>query len=371
MNSKVRNPLGTSRSEHRIRDLACARSPLASCHIRHSLFAILLGPCLAVGTAEAADTLDCAAVSMGGGVASNGSIGVVGQPAVGAMSNSLYRLDAGVVPGLIAGEEAPPPDDPPSGSVWMTFRSATTVPGVGTVDSADIVAYNLETGVWSWVFDGSDVGLGGLVIDGLARQPDGAILLSFDTAVRFPGLIGGPSGTLLDDSDIVRFTAASLGPATSGSFTFHFDGSDVGLLTESEDVDGIAITNDGTLVLSMLGLFSATGAFGRGEDLVSFTGVAGAETVGTLAMYFDGSDVGLSGAGEEVNAVSVSAWGAVYLSTSGPFSVTGASGQAGDVLEFVPSIVGERTIGEFSLRLRLSAMGINTFAAVGSLEFVD
>ena len=59
----------------------------------------------------------------------------------------------------------------------------------------DIVARNVASGTWTMVFDGSDVGLGGLVIDGMARRPDGSILLSFTNPASIPGMTGGPSGT--------------------------------------------------------------------------------------------------------------------------------------------------------------------------------
>jgi hypothetical protein len=51
-----------------------------------------------------------------------------------------------------------------------------------------------------------------------------------------------PSGANVDDSDIVCFVPSSLGATTAGAFVFHFDGSDVGLTTDDEDVDAIALS---------------------------------------------------------------------------------------------------------------------------------
>jgi hypothetical protein len=65
--------------------------------------------------------------------------------------------------------------------IWMSFTSSTVVPGVGTVANEDIVAYDPGSGLWSMVFDGSDVGLGSLTIDGMAVLPGGDILLSFSS----------------------------------------------------------------------------------------------------------------------------------------------------------------------------------------------
>src|SRR5262249_5657243 len=132
---------------------------------------------------------------------------------------------------------------PPAGPTLLySFKAATTLPGIGAIQNEDIVAFNVATGTWSIVFDGSDVGLSTATLDGFCFLPDGDLLLSFNAARTIPGLVGGPGGsTTVDDSDIVRFTPSSLGATTSGVFTFYFDGSDVGLTTDAEDVDAIAL----------------------------------------------------------------------------------------------------------------------------------
>ena len=96
-------------------------------------------------------------------------------------------------------------------------------------------------------FDGSDVGVGNVDVDGFYLRPDGSFLLSFDAPVSLTGL-----GTV-DDSDIVRFVPTSTGSTTAGTFEWYFDGSDVGLSTNDEDIDGIGFTADGKLVISTLG----------------------------------------------------------------------------------------------------------------------
>ncbi len=256
--------------------------------------------------------------------------------------------------------------------VWMSFTAATTVPVVGSVADEDIVAYNTSSGAWSLVFDGSDVGLSGLVIDGLALLSTGDILLSFTLSGSVAGMTGGPSGTTLDDSDIVRFIPTSLGATTAGSFVFYFDGSDVGLTTDNEDVDAIAIAPDGRLLISTLGTVNATGASGEDEDLLAFTATSlGSVTSGSFAMYFDGSDVGLStSSSEDVDGTAILSTGEILLSTTGDFSVTGASGADEDVFEFTPTTLGGTTSGTYAPLLDLSTLGISTTADVGGLEWV-
>lgn len=248
--------------------------------------------------------------------------------------------------------------------VWMSFRTNTTVPGVGTVTDDDIVTYNESTGTWARVFDGSDVGLGGLEISGMALLPDGDILLSFTVA----GTVGGIA---VDDSDIVRFTPSQLGNTTAGSFSLYFDGSDVGLTTNGEDIDAITFSG-GNLVISTLGSGNMSGLSGaRDEDLLLFSGTTGSNTSGSFSLLFDGSDVGLSNSGgEDIDAASITVNGNLSFSTVGDFSVTGVSGSDEDIAEFSGSY-GSSTSGAFSLRQDLSALGIATGEDIGSMHIVE
>jgi hypothetical protein len=257
-------------------------------------------------------------------------------------------------------------------NIWIVFTGTTTVPGVGTVENEDIVSYNTGSGLWSLIFDGSDVGLSALAIDGLARLSNGDILYSTSAAGTVAGLIGGPSTTSIDDSDIVRFTPTTLGATTVGTHTFYFDGSDVGLTTNAEDVDAITLAADGRLVLSTLDAFSVTGLTGDDEDLIIFTSTAlGSVTSGSYAMHFDGSDVGLSTtSSEDVDAAGITPTGTILLSTLGSFSVTGVTGADEDVFQFTPATLGTSTTGSFSMFLDLSTIGISTGANVNAVELV-
>jgi hypothetical protein len=255
--------------------------------------------------------------------------------------------------------------------LWLSFTGATSVPGVGTVAAQDIVARNVGSGTWSMVFDGSDVGLGGLTIDGMARLGDGSILLSFTAAANIPGMTGGPNGTALDDSDMVRFVPTSLGPTTTGSFVFYFDGSDVGLTNDGEDVDAIALTSGGQIMISTAGNVTANGASGVNADLLLFNATnLGSVTSGSFTLHVDGSDVGLTNnTNEDVDAAAISG-NPILLSTTGNFSVPGVSGADEDVVQFNPTSLGAQTAGTWSMHLDLSAFGIAGSADVGSVEVV-
>jgi hypothetical protein len=213
------------------------------------------------------------------------------------------------------------------------------VAGISFADE-DILRYSFATGAWELYFDGSDVGLSGTDVDGFDLQTDGSLLLSFDSAVTVTGL-----GSVAD-ADILRFTPTSTGSTTAGTFQWYFDGSDVGLSTNNEDIDAVGFAPDGRLVISTLGAFSVTGVSGEDEDLLVFTATSlGSATAGTWALYFDGSDVGLSeNASEDVNGNWIDGLtGKIYLSTLGNFSVTGLTGDAADIFICSPGTLGATT----------------------------
>lgn len=152
-------------------------------------------------------------------------------------------------------------------------------------------------GAYEMVIDGSDVGLRRFRIDALAKLSEGERLLSFTESGKIPG------GGKVDDSDIVHFSATSLGERTAGTFSVFFDGSDVGLSRSGEDVDAIEVRN-GQLLLSTWGSFSAGAASGSEEDIFVCEGcVPGADTAcAALTVVLDGSAVGLDSSGGDIDA---------------------------------------------------------------------
>lgn len=272
------------------------------------------------------------------------------------------------------------PDDPMGGAeggvafanevIYMVFTANTSIPGVGTVTNEDIVTYTPSTGLWALYFDGSDVGLSAFAIDGFAIKPGSADLyFSFKDACSIPGLTGGPSGNSFDDSDIVRFTPTSLGATTSGTFAFYFDGSDIGLQTDYEDVDAIAFTPEGDLLISTLGGFSGGSTTGADEDLHRYTGTVGTLTQGILSIYFDGGDVELTAASvENVDGAAVFPDGQMLINTTSNFCVAGIVGYDPDVLLFTPVLLGDITIGFWTLYLENTEIGLSNSARIAALE---
>lgn len=185
------------------------------------------------------------------------------------------------------------------GSFLLSLDASFSVSGLGTVADADIIRFvptstgSNTAGSFEWFFDGSDVGLTTTDedIDALDYTADGKLIIS--TLGSFS--VTGASGT---DEDLLIFTPSALGATTTGTWAFHFDGSDVGLsTTASEDINGAwQLPGSNVLYLSTLGSFSVTGVSGDAADIFICTpGSLGSSTTCTFSLYWDGSANGFAG----------------------------------------------------------------------------
>ncbi|HSL45271.1 MAG TPA: hypothetical protein VK897_17690 [Anaerolineales bacterium] len=184
-------------------------------------------------------------------------------------------------------------------SLLLAFSGSPTLNGV-VYSPNDIVRFNATSlgtttaGTFSMYLDGSDVGLDTSAekIDALGILPNGNVLISTTGNSSLPGVTW-------NDEDILEFTPTSLGDNTSGTWSWYFDGSDVGLSTSSnEDLDALDVAANGDIYLSTLGAFDVTNVLGVGEDVFSCTpGSLGSVTTCSYSssLYFDGSTWGLSG----------------------------------------------------------------------------
>jgi hypothetical protein len=153
----------------------------------------------------------------------------------------------------------------------------------------------------------------------------------------------------------------------------YFDGSDVGLTTNAEDVDAIHFISNQRLALSTNGAVSTSSGFSAvGQDLIRFTfadGSSGANTAGAWRMWWDGSDVGLTDSGENIKGASLSG-GRLHLTTSGNFTVTGVSGANEDVFVCETPTTGPTSVcGLWNTALFFDGstygLGANNIVAIG------
>jgi glucose/arabinose dehydrogenase len=247
--------------------------------------------------------------------------------------------------------------------VYVSVANGGAVGGVAFAGE-DVISYDTGTGSWSMVIDGSDVDLDGegRDIDAVHRLGDGTFLLSMERG-------GSVSGVNFDDSDVIRFIPTSLGTATAGTFEMYFDGSDVGLTTNDENVVAIAVLSDGSLLLSTFdqpGVAGVTGA--TGNDVLRFVPTSlGTSTSGTFEMWLDGSDVGLTNADEEINGVAVGVGDELLFTAVADVAVAGASGGPGDVFACGDATTGTASACTFSLFWNGSGAGLDEVVDAVSL----
>ncbi|CAN5817271.1 hypothetical protein BH10CHL1_BH10CHL1_26950 [soil metagenome] len=232
---------------------------------------------------------------------------------------------------------------PPAATIMLSAAKNGSVAGLKYRDE-DIIAYNPDTGQWSVVFDGSDVGLGNADIDAFSFLPNGQLLLSVEKSFTLNGF------GAVDDADILRFIPTSYGPNTSGSYALYLDGSDVDLNSGDEDIDAIAFDASGNLVISVKGSFKAQNVKGNDEDLFVLTDFTpGANTSGKWGVYFDGSDVKLGSSGEDIAGLWADhANSKLYLATHDSFSVSGLKGEEEDIFVCQYTSLGTDTACTFS-----------------------
>ncbi len=182
-------------------------------------------------------------------------------------------------------------EPPPDPVIYISATGGGTVAGVGYADE-DVLAFDTATGTWSLYLDGGDVGLtngGGRDIDALSVMADGSVLVS----MQRDGSVSGVG--FFDEADILRFVPTSTGPNTSGTFSMYLDASDVGLGGGSEDIDGVAVLDDGSLLITTVGSATVPGVSAQPEDVMRFVPSSlGTTSAGTWSLHLDGSDVGLS-----------------------------------------------------------------------------
>lgn len=224
-------------------------------------------------------------------------------------------------------------------ALLLAVNQSHTLEGL-TIDPQDIVQFDGTS--FSLFFDGSDVGLGWAKISAFDVISETEILLSFTDALTIEGL-----GSV-DDSDIVKFEATSLGDITAGSFSLYFDGSDVGLSSNGEDIDALTGLPDGSLLISTTGNLKPAGTvIANDEDIVRFAPTSmGANTAGTFTQYLDGSDLALDG--NDIDGFAINADGDLMLSTTGEFSTSDVVVTDEDIFTMTPNELGATTTGTFA-----------------------
>jgi subtilisin family serine protease len=232
----------------------------------------------------------------------------------------------------------------------LTTAGPAGIPSLTGVRDEDVISFDGVS--FRLVVDGSDLGLAATDIDALAVLDPETFLLSFSTPVMLPR-IGS-----VDDSDIVRFHATALGSTTTGRFAMYFDGSDVGLTAAAQDIDAIETLTGGRLLISTRRATRVGRLAVSASDVVRFRPSSlGRTTRGKWSLYFDGSDARLGALAENLDGVALLG-GYFYISTAGPFSVSGLAGDDDDIFRCQPTSLGLVTSCSFTPDLFVDGSGV-------------
>ena len=240
--------------------------------------------------------------------------------------------------------------DEQAGGVLRTTYISLNCPNGGPAtcagdptDAIDILRDNGD-GTLSVIFDGSQVLLPGdganpsrtrdeAMIDGFAFLSPTEILISFQrplhrTLFGLNNVPGRPA--VADDSDVMLYTITD--PAQlltgGGTWSWYFEGSDVGLSLGREDIDAVGIDPaTGDLLLSTVADADVPGPYTFPDEDVfrfSFAGPPGHVTNGVFSPYIDGSEIdgplgtSLKLTSEDIDAFSLDPLNAnVHISTLG------------------------------------------------------
>ena len=215
------------------------------------------------------------------------------------------------------------PAEEPSDNLSVFYMSASTsgeINGISYRDE-DLLAFDTTDQTWTFLIDGSDIGLGATDINAFHWQTKDSLLMSINRPIDLPGL------GRVDDADILRFVPESLGANTTGRLELFLRGRDIGLESGPDDIDAIALTTDGRLVISLLAGSTVPGNNGvlavSDEDLLVRDGDA-------WEILLDGSAIGLAQGDEDIHALWIDGDG-FQLSTRGDFNMDGLSGDGVDL----------------------------------------
>jgi hypothetical protein len=242
--------------------------------------------------------------------------------------------------------------DSGTGLLYVSSTSGGTIDGVTFTDE-DILELDTASSRWKMHLDGSTIGIrGSQKIDGFHVRHDGSVLFS----VSAPTTLG--SLGVIDDSDVIEFipaatsisgdsdtgsdggsdeiAAGDVATSAAGSLSMFFDGSAHGLTGNGEDIDAVALDQGGNLLISTTGTASVGFGLAGDEDVMMFDG-------SSLSLHLDGSAVGLGTSAEDVVGISAVAGGGVRLTVLGNYSVDGATGDRADIFECDPGNTGPIT----------------------------
>ncbi len=264
-------------------------------------------------------------------------------------------------------------DGQPAPPAALTY-TWSQVSGPGTVTfsdpNAEDTTVNFEDGVFGEYvlrLDASDSDLSSS--DEVTVTVEAAESSTLYVSSTTDGTVGGVS---FRDEDILAFDTAAQ------AWSLYFDGSDVGLSGSGADVDAFHLNSDGSILLSLNQTVTLpnVGSVAT-NDIVRFVPTStGSNTAGTYELYFDGSDVDLTVASENIDAIGFAPDGRLVISTTGDVIVPGGTSGGGarkaeDLLAFTATSLGASTSGTWATYFDGSDVGLSGTAENVNGAWID
>jgi hypothetical protein len=240
-----------------------------------------------------------------------GSVNEVGDEDILSYDGTTFALVFdGSAAGLPTNADVDAFDFVDSTTLLMSFDKTVSI-GSLKVDDSDIVKFEATSlgqdntaGTFSPFLDGATVGLttNRANVDALTVLPDGSLLISTEARVKLAGVNGDVRA---EAEDVLAFAPAVPGDYSSGEWRLYFDGSNAGIRSGSENIDGLAIGPDGEIYLTTSGKFSVNGIAGSGEDILIYTPTSLEDSPASNfspTLFFDGRMHGLNR--NDVDAIS-------------------------------------------------------------------
>ncbi len=222
--------------------------------------------------------------------------------------------------------------------------------------------------------------------DVLFQTPAGWSLLFDGSANRLPGDVNAlarlDDGTLLLSPDAPVKNLPGIGATAvddsdivrfdpaTGLYSWYFDGSDAGLTLAGEDVDAIALLPDGRLLISTVGAAKVPGVTAADEDVLVFSGALGSASTPGTWALYIDGS-DLAGGLGDIDAIAVFQ-DVVYLSSDANVTIGGQVMARGDVFACAGLTPGPTTrCAGVSRAWQGSANGLAATANVDALELVS
>ena len=273
-----------------------------------------------------------------------------------AQNDSAATTEGQAVDITVLGNDSDPDGDP----LTVTI---TTPPANGSaiVNPNKTISYTPNGG-----FSGND-SLVYTIDDGNGGTDSGTV---FITVTAIPGVTCAPGSyfSKLTNRRIngVRYRKHDIVFYDGTNFSLFFDGSEVGI-ANNVNVDAFAFITCDQILLSFNRALSANTLPGittsvDDSDIVLFTATAYGDgtTTGSFSLFLDGSDVGLTTNGEDIDAIDYLAGGELLISTYGTARVGSprVTARDEDLLIFTPTAPNDYSNGTWAVYFDASDVGL-------------